>query len=408
MQLTNLSSKSINDILNIERKAKKFSLSSIRKFLRKAGNPEKALKVIHIAGTNGKGSVCAMLNAALTEEGYKAGMYTSPHLIRVNERIRINNKLISDKELEKWTRKINYMQKKHGITLTFFEILTIIAYLYFRENKVDYAVLETGMGGRLDATNTSRPVLSIITNIGLEHTDILGNTIKDIAEEKAGIIKPNTAIITNAKGAALKVIERTSERKNSKLIKAKNNIRTNLKGKFQLENAATAATALRLLGIPEKSIRKGLRHVYWPGRFEFIKKNVLLDCAHNPDGIKALMNSVKDLKYNNLVIIFDAMRDKNIKSMASKLKNNRIILTKANVDRARTPEEMKEYFKNPILTENLKEAIEKAYKISGKDDLILITGSIFLVGEAYSFLSHHTPAYINGVSIRAKPTLNNQ
>jgi len=385
MQLTKLSNKSLNEIFTVERKKKKFNLNNIEKFLRKINNPEKALKIIHVAGTNGKGSVCAMIDAVLTQAGYKVGMFTSPHLIKINERFRINNKLISNKELTKLTKKVNQLQKQHKINLSFFETLTVITYLYFKQNKVDYTILETGMGGRLDATNTSSPILSIITNIGLEHTDVLGNTLKDIAKEKAGIIKPNTTIITNARGISLGIIKKTAKKHNSKLIQAKNNIKTNLKGSYQLENAATAATALRYLKIKENTIKKGLKKVIWPGRFEF-KKNILLDCAHNPDGIKALMHSIKQLKYNNLIIIFGTMRDKDIKSISKKLKYNKIILTKPEISKARTPKELEKHFKNPILTNNLKQAIKIAKQISKSKDLILITGSIYLIGEAYSSL----------------------
>ncbi|MBW2965627.1 bifunctional folylpolyglutamate synthase/dihydrofolate synthase [Candidatus Woesearchaeota archaeon] len=382
MQLTKLSNKSLNQIFSIERKKKKFNLNNIKKFLKKLNNPEKQLKIIHVAGTNGKGSVCAMIDAILTQSGYRVGMFTSPHLIKINERIRINNKLIETKDLERLNKKVLNLEKKHKINLTFFETLTVIAYLYFKEKNTDYVILETGMGGRLDATNTSTPILSIITNIGLEHTDVLGNTLKDIAKEKAGIIKPNTTIITNAKALPLKIIKNTAKKHNSKLIRAKNNIKTNLKGIFQLENAATASTALKQLNIKQNIINKGLKKVIWPGRFEF-KSGILLDCAHNPDGIKALMNSVKQLKYKNLIIIFGTMKDKNIFSMAKKLKYNKIILTKANMDKARNPIKIKKYFKNPILTNNIKESINKAKQLAKKNDLILITGSIFLIGEAY-------------------------
>jgi len=387
MRLTKLSNKSLNQIFSIERKKKKFNLNKINRFLDKINHPEKDMKVIHIAGTNGKGSVCAMMNAILAETGYKVGMFTSPHLVKINERFRINNKLITDKKLAKLTKKVNQLQKQHKINLSFFETLTIIAYLYFKEKNPDFVILETGLGGRLDATNTCSPILTIITNISLEHTDILGNTIQKIAKEKAGIIKNNIPVVTNASGLSLKIIKQIAKKHNSKLIKAKNNMKTNLKGTFQTENAKIASTALKQLKIKQNYIKKGLNKVIWPGRFEK-KANILLDCAHNPAGIKALMRSIK----MKPIIIFGAMRDKNIKQMAKFLKYKKIILTKANMAKAQEPAKIKKYFKDPILTNNLRQAVKEAGKLKQKNDLILITGSIYLIGEIYSFLSQRTPA----------------
>ncbi|MBW2981793.1 bifunctional folylpolyglutamate synthase/dihydrofolate synthase [Candidatus Woesearchaeota archaeon] len=378
MQLTKLSNKSLNQIFSIERKKKKFNLNKLNKFLDKIDHPEKDLKVIHVAGTNGKGSVCAMINSVLQEAGYKVGMFTSPHLIKINERFRINNKLISDKKLSRLTKKINQLQKQVKIDLSFFETLTVIAYLYFKEKNPDYVILETGLGGRLDATNTCNPVWTIITNVSLEHTEVLGNTITKITKEKAGIIKNNVPVITNADKQALKIIKQIAKKHNSKIIKSKNNVKTNLKGIFQLENAKTASTVLKQLKIKQKYIKKGLNKVIWPGRLEK-KQGILLDGAHNPAGIKALMKSIN----NNLTIIFGAMQDKNIKEMAKFLKYKKIILTKANIAKTLEPNKIRQYFKEPIITTNLKQAIKEAKKHKNP---ILITGSIYLVGEAYSLL----------------------
>jgi len=395
MKLTNLEVNSIEKVLILERTAKKFGLTNIRKFLKLINNPEKDLKIIHVAGTNGKGSVCAMMSSVLNTAGYKVGMFTSPHLVKINERIRISNKLISNKDFNGIADRISNLEKKHNIPLTFFETLTVIAFLYFKEKKVDYAVIETGMGGRLDATNTAKPILSIITNIGLEHKDVLGNTLKDIAREKAGIIKNNSTVVTSARGKALSIIKKMANKKNSRLIIAKRlkNIELNLKGDYQIENASTAVAALKELKIPEKHVLEGLKKVCWPGRFEFIKKNILLDCAHNPDGVKALVKSMKELDYNNLIVILSVMKDKNIISISKKINNlnPKMILTKANVSRARDPRKISRFFKHFIIIPDLKKAITYAREITKKDDLILITGSIFLVGEAYSFLNHLTP-----------------
>jgi len=395
MKLADIDINSIEKVLSVERKAKTFGLENIKKFLRIIGNPEKKIKIIHVAGTNGKGSVCAMISSVLDEAGFKVGMFTSPHLIKVNERIRFDNELISEGDFKRIADFIYETEKKNNVNLIFFETLTAMAFIYFNERKLDYAVMETGMGGRLDATNVSKPVISVITNIGLEHRDVLGNTIKDIAKEKAGIIKSNTTVITSAKGKALSVIEKVAEKKNSRLVTAKKlkDVELRLKGEYQKENASTAFAVLKELGINKGIILRGLKKAYWPGRFEFIKKNILLDCAHNPDGVKALVKSIKELDYNNLIVILSVMKDKNIISISKKINNlnPKMILTKANVSRARDPRKISRFFKHFIIIPDLKKAITYAREIAKKDDLILITGSIFLVGEAYSFLNHLTP-----------------
>jgi len=393
MKLADIDINSIEKVLSVERKAKIFGLENIKKFLRIIGNPERKIKTIHVAGTNGKGSVCAMISSVLDEASFKVGMFTSPHLIKVNERIRFDNELISNDDFKRIADFIYDTEKKSNVNLTFFETLTVMAFVYFNEKKLDYAVMETGMGGRLDATNVAKPVISVITNIGLEHMDVLGNTIKDIAKEKAGIIKSNTTVVTSAKGKALSVIENVAEKHNSRIIVAKKlrSIELRLKGEYQKENASTAFAVLKELSINKDIILRGLKKAYWPGRFEFMDKNILLDCAHNPDGIKALVKSIRKLNYKNLIIVIGVMKDKNISSIAKKLEklNTTVIVTKASVSRSREPEEISGYFKNAEVISNLKNAIEYAVKKAVKQDLIVITGSIFVIGEAYPFLTKH-------------------
>jgi len=271
----------LKELYSLESVKFKQTLANMRLLLKKLNNPEKKLKCIHVAGTNGKGSVCAMISSILQEAGYKVGMYTSPHLKRFNERIRINNKLITDKDIVKYYLRV----KKHVTDQTFFEMTTAMAFLYFKEKNVDFAVLETGLGGRLDTTNVITPLISIITNIGLEHTEYLGNTIEKIAQEKAGIIKENIPVVTAAEGIALATIKNASNNKNSKLIIINNkiiknykNIKLNLKGVFQIENAAIAAKTIEILKnnskiiINKKNIINGLKNAKWPGRFQFIAK----------------------------------------------------------------------------------------------------------------------------------------
>ncbi|MAH32936.1 folylpolyglutamate synthase/dihydrofolate synthase [archaeon] len=387
----------------------KLDLSQISILLKKLNNPEKQLKCIHVAGTNGKGSVCAMLSSILSDANYKVGMYTSPHLKRFNERIRINHKLITDNEIAEYYQKIKPFITKQS----FFEITTAMAFLYFYDKKVDFAVLEVGLGGRLDATNVVKPLISIITNIGYEHTDYLGDSISKIAYEKAGIIKKDIPVVTSAKGIALKTIKRISNKKNSKLfiinnktvIKEKNNIKNNLsfninnhknlkldnlKGEFQLKNAAIAIKALDIIKknnkikINEKNIKNGLKNAKWPGRFDFIGRNVLVDCAHNPEAFETLMGEIKNLDYNKLIMVLGLLDDKDIKKISDIIKPyaDKIILTKPDNERAINAKSIKKYFgMDAFVIENRSNAFKFAKNISSDKDLVVIAGSIFLVKE---------------------------
>jgi len=412
----------------------KFSqtLINMKVLLKKLGNPEKNLKYIHVAGTNGKGSVCAMISSILINAGYNVGMYTSPHLKKFNERIRINNNLISDDKIIEYYLRI----KKHVTNQTFFEITTAMAFLYFKEKNPDFIVLETGLGGRLDSTNVITPLISIITNIGVDHTEYLGSTINKIAFEKSGIIKRNIPVVTAAEGIALKTIKKISNKNNSILIIInKNNIKINyninksmnkeinnfnefnldnkefneknnhwtfdfneyknlkldnLNGTFQALNATITIKAIqtlkndRNLKINKNNIKKGLSDAKWPGRFQFIEKNILVDCAHNPDGFRILVNELKNIKYDKLFLIVGFSNDKDIKSI-SKLLNkypDKIIITKSSNNRAINPIKIKKYFNyNSTLINDPKKALKFARKNATKNDLILVTGSIFLVGE---------------------------
>ena len=368
----------------------KQTLINQKNLLKRLHNPEKKLKCIHVTGTNGKGSVCAMLSSILTDADYKVGMYTSPHLKRFNERIRVNNKLISDKDIVSYYLKV----KPHITNQTFFEITTSMAFLYFFEKKVDFVVLEVGLGGRLDSTNVITPLISIITNIGIEHTEHLGNTLEKIASEKAGIIKRNVPVVTSAKGVALDTIKNISNKKNSKLFiinKIKKKIKlNNLKGNFQLLNAAIAEKAMEILKnnynikINEKNIINGLKNAKWPGRFQYIGKNILVDCAHNPDGFKILVKELKNIHYKKLILVVGFSNDKDIKTISKVIKplTDKTIITKSNNFKAADPRIIKRYFnkKSTIIT-NPKKALNYAKKIASKNDLILVTGSIFLIGE---------------------------
>lgn len=366
----------------------KLGLSNIKNLLKKLNNPHEDLKFIHIAGTNGKGSCCAMISSILQEQGYKVGMYTSPHLVDFEERIQINNRKILKKELTDLVKKIKPIVKNH----TYFEVVTAMAFQFFKEKEVDFVVAEVGLGGRLDATNVITPLISVITNISLEHKDHLGDTIEKIAFEKAGIIKKNIPTVTAAEDPALKVIKKISKKRNSKLstVKLNNKIKTNLNGSFQLINASTSLKAIKLLQeqgieISINSIIKGLNRVIWPGRMQFISKNTLLDCAHNPAAAETLAKDIKRQKYKKLTLVIGILKDKDIKNIINTLSPlaNHIIITKPNTERAADPKIISKHInKSYAIIPDLKEALEFAKSMTKKDDLLLITGSVYTVGEA--------------------------
>lgn len=394
----------IKKLYSIERKkGTRLGLKNIRLILKKIGNPHQNLKVIHVAGTNGKGSVCAITSSILQNAGYKVGMYTSPHLKDFRERFRINNKQISEKDVVKYYQKV----KKHVTTQTFFEVITAMAFLYFKDKRVDYLVLEVGLGGRLDATNVITALISIITNIGIEHTDFLGKSIQQIAREKAGIIKPRVPIITGAKKTALQTIRKNAKQKKSPLylnkkfkktngrfnINSYKNLKLNLKGNFQLTNASIAVTALEILQkyhnikIKKTHIKQGLNSVKWAGRFEFINHNILVDCAHNPAALKVLIEEVKELNdYKKIITIIGILNDKNIKKMVKLIEQftDKVILVQPKTARAEKPIKILKCFKdksNVNIIRDTKKALQYAKINSSKKDLILVTGSCYVVGE---------------------------
>jgi len=398
-------------LFSLYRFGSRMGLEQIKKILKELGNPQRGLKVIHVAGTNGKGSVCAMLASVLREAGYKVGMYTSPHLVDFRERIQVNGKMIPKKDVIRLYKLV----KAKGIDLTYFEFITAMAFKYFSEQKVDVLVLEVGLGGRLDATNVVKPLVSVITNISKEHTEVLGEDIKLIAFEKAGIIKRNSVVVTNAKGEALDVIAQVSRERNSRLVKVQDKVKMTkwdlekqrilykgmeiylpLLGDFQLENVNTALETLeqmRTFGfdIPDKKIKKGLEKTCWPGRVEILGQRPLfvLDCAHNPAGVKALKSFVLKLKYKRLILVMGVLADKDYRRMIKYMKPLafRTIITRPRMYRALSPEIMGKEMKNHfIIRSNIRDALQEAKYLSERDDLILVTGSVYLIGNVKEML----------------------
>jgi len=417
------SGKSIVEYLyGLERRGIKPGLERVRSLLAALGNPQDSFTSIHVAGTNGKGSVCSFLSSVLIEAGHRTGLYTSPHLFRFNERISVNSRNITGGELVEAASEVrSALRKARAGGVTFFEFTTAMAFLHFRKKKVSLAVVETGMGGRLDATNLVRPAVSVITNIALDHTAWLGSTMREVAEEKAGIIKPGVPVVTGQKpGAALSVI-RSAAKKNSSplyvmgkdfhaegetgafsysgLYGGLGGLRTTLKGAHQVKNAALALAAAELLraqgiSIGAKEIRAGLKAALWPGRFEILSRRplVILDGAHNPAGAAVLKEAVSSLRKKRLILVIGMMSDKDMGGILRELvpSSDLVIATRPGGERSASVESVMaaaaRYGKPVMGAKKVKDACEKALCLASPADCVLVSGSLFTVGEGRRYL----------------------
>lgn len=406
----------------------KFGLENINKLCTSLGNPHQDYPTVHIAGTNGKGSTAAMIASVLTASGYKTGLYTSPHLLKFNERIRIDGNPISDKDLIQYTIMIRDEVKK--TKSTFFEATTAIAFKYFKDQKIDIAVIETGLGGRLDATNVVAPLLSIITNIGLEHTEYLGSTTSKIAGEKAGIIKPYIPCATAVRDKdAIDVIQFVAQQNEStlmhiddttKLILIKNdlqsqyvnlevgnsvfkNLKITMPGKFQEDNIRLTVLALKFLQenffskITEKNMRRGFADVKkfsgLRGRFDLLSKNPLIigDVAHNTQAFINLKTTLFRLGIDKVIVIFGLMKDKDLDSIVGEIGNfARLVITcSPKTDRAIPSNTIASKFKlfnvpciNGKTPEN---SLKIAKNYATTNEMILVTGSHYVLGEVMNY-----------------------
>jgi dihydrofolate synthase/folylpolyglutamate synthase len=410
-------------LFNLERFGIKLDLSNIMSILSDLGNPHTRFPSIHVAGTNGKGSVAAMLHSILCETGYKAGLYTSPHLVDFRERIRVRRELMEkDFIIDIVQRLKRDIDKEH---FTFFEVTTAMAFDYLALKKVDIAIVETGLGGRLDATNMIKPVISVITNIGREHTKQLGNTIAQIAREKAGIIKQKVPTVTAVtQPQALEAIRSVCAERSSEMIRVQDestyvishssiegsrfrfssgsityeDLQLNLAGEHQVANAVTALTAiekLRQLGwkVEEQAIKTGLKKVDWRARLEVFRKRplVLLDVAHNPAGMKAMIEALDRLfPDKRIIFVFGVMEDKDHDSMLGEIvkKAKFVVLTKPEYKRAAEPESLTQTVEKKNIPFEIVPQVKQAYLFALKkakaDDIICVTGSHFTVGEFLS------------------------
>lgn len=388
-----------------------FGLEKITGLAELSGLRLEKLKAVHVAGSNGKGSTCAFIASALMENGYKTGLYTSPHLMEPTERIQVNGKKISRKKFAGLATHYRAIDEENGMDASYFEIATAMAFKHFIDEWVDFAVIEVGLGGRLDATNIINPLVSVITSISLEHTQYLGDTIEEIAEEKACIIKEKSVIVLSKNNAGMKTVEEKALAKNSKVIcaewkqiscTAKGNefnllspekispVKTGVLGSFQCENAAVALAAL--LALNEKgyklSVQKtlvGVRKARWPGRMQVLRKKpmVLIDGAHNPQGWETLAQELALFEYKKLFVVFGAMKDKEITKAGPLLeKAGWLAITKADNERAEVPGKIIEILGNGEIIVPVEKAVAAALEKAGKTDLVLVTGSLYVVGEA--------------------------
>ena len=376
------------------------SLDAIRGVCAALGDPQKELRAIHVAGTNGKGAVCAMIEACLRSGGLRACRYTSPHLVRINERFFVDGKPVDDATLERAADKVFHADSDTNSQLTFFEALTAVAFIAFSEAKCDYAVLETGLGGRLDATNICVPEICVITKIGLDHCDWLGDTVEKIAAEKAGIIKKGVPIVLGKnEPEVIAVVKARASEVGAPFFYAPDMADESeipdgfsLEGAFNRENAVTALAALKVL---KKGSRDGLSNVVWPGRFQRVGR-FIIDGAHNPPAARALAAALS--KYApfagsvpTLIAGFcgDKDVDETLRILAPLVGKG--IAVRTNNPRSLAPEELARKMESAgipaISCDSIHLALEKMGSVpSGSGADALICGSLFLAGEALAAL----------------------
>ncbi len=408
----------------------KLGLDSMNRFLAALDEPHRKLACVHIGGTNGKGSVAATLLSVLTSGGYRVGLYTSPHLSSVRERFRIGDRFISRNEFTRLAGKIRSVLGDDRIT--YFEFTTTMALLWFAEQQVDLALLEVGMGGRLDATNVVTPLVSVITNVSMDHEQYLGDTLDQVATEKAGIIKPGVPVVSGvAADASRTVISKRCRRLASPLHLLGRDFhgrpcsgRTGswdyqglhrdylglpmaMRGGYQVDNASIALATVELLAesgftVDESAIRQGLEATRWPGRLESFRtvngvgagRRFLLDGAHNPAGVHALTEALgHDFSFARLILVWAAMADKDIRSTLAEVAPlaHRIILTRPESERSAHPSALRQclpeqHRDSARCTDSVEEALELAVAEATDNDLICVAGSLYLVGRARQIL----------------------
>jgi dihydrofolate synthase/folylpolyglutamate synthase len=377
----------------------KKDLTNIKSICKILGNPQDQIKTLHIAGTNGKGSTAHMLSSVFQEAGYKTGLYTSPHLKDFRERVKINGQMISENEVIKFVDEQFENFKK--ISPSFFEWTVALAFSYFSKEKVDVAIIETGLGGRLDSTNIINPILSIITNIGLDHIDMLGNTLDKIAFEKAGIIKDNIPIVVGNHNNQKQVFKQKAQECNAPIIYANElnllGFESDLKGNYQKENINTVAYSIIELKkqgwrFSEYQIKEGfknsIKNTGLKGRWQIVQENpkIIFETAHNKDGFEIVVNQLNSESFNKLHLVLGFVKDKSIEDLLVLLpKDAKYYFCQATIPRSL---DVKLLYKKAIkfqLKGNVYSSVSEAYgasiKSATKEDLIYVGGSNFVVAE---------------------------
>ncbi|NPV04301.1 MAG: bifunctional folylpolyglutamate synthase/dihydrofolate synthase [Syntrophaceae bacterium] len=394
-------------------------LGPVRRLLNRLGRPQDRYRSVLVGGTNGKGSIAASLASVLQAAGYRVGLYTSPHLVDFGERIRVDGLPIPRGDLERCIGQVRGSTREE---VTYFEFATALAFLHFAQCAVDVAVLEVGMGGRLDATHVVRPELVIVSNVAMDHVEFLGPRLTDIAREKAGIIEPYRACVTAARQSpVLAVLEEVCRRRKARLLRVGREIRVRagrdglldcrgpsiairgiplaLQGPHQRENAACALGAVGVLrrrgfAIGDEDVRKGFSRVRWEGRLETVRRSpaVVLDGAHNAAGAAALARSLGEFAYRRLTLVLGILADKDWRGMIRRLAPlaDRVILTRPPEERALAPEvlagEARRWNRNVEIAQHPRQAVRASLREAGPDDLICIAGSLYLVGAVRPLL----------------------
>lgn len=413
-----------------------YDLRRMEELLARLGNPHLQGRTVHIAGTKGKGSTAAMIASVLSTAGYRTGLYTSPHLLTLRERIRVDGALITEEELAALVERLQpeveaVNQHLTAGQLTTFEVLTALAFVYFQEKSVDFQVLEVGLGGRLDATNVVKPGVSVITSISLDHTEVLGDSLEGIAREKAGIIKQGSVVVSAPQEPEVAVVlKEVCRERNARLVRVGRDVLQGkglatpegqsfslwgrggrydltipLLGGYQLENAATAVAVLEELAalgveLTVDGIARGLSQVSWPGRFQILRRRpwLVVDGAHNPYSAKKLTEAVAEyFPRRRVILVFGTSSDKDFSGMIKELLPlaPHFIVTRSRHPRSASTSqlitELARQGGEGEEKEGVSQAISRALDIAGKEDLILVTGSLFLVAEAIEFAAMLSP-----------------
>ncbi|MBP52549.1 MAG: bifunctional folylpolyglutamate synthase/dihydrofolate synthase [Opitutae bacterium] len=402
----------LNYLYSLRNKGSSYGIERMLEFTQRLGNPQNSFPSIHVAGTNGKGSVCSMLSSIYLENGYKVGMFTSPHLVELGERVQVNGEILSFAEIERIVNEIRPVAEemeaeKPGMHPTFFEVMTAVAFLTFQSRKVDLAVLETGLGGRLDSTNVVTPELSVITSISLDHCEILGSEIPEIANEKAGIVKEGIPVLSGILPPdAFLVIQEVAQKRGAPHfdlmnMNADQYPETNLDGYYQRRNAALAQKSVQILNarfpIEKENTLRGLQKVKLPGRWQFVSGSppLLLDASHNQEGFIGLIENLSQLNqpFTAWIAAMGADRGKKLIEAITSFKPNRIVLFQPDQPRACSHKLLKSMIPNAYqgrISFGSWNNIGRELKQCNDDPLVLVTGSIYLVGRVLSEIDNRS------------------